>query len=181
MKEKLKTSDYKNKIQVLTLTPESWSRRQAAEFFEESEYSIRVARKLKEEKGILSVPNPRHAKTLSEDIRKVVVNFFEDDEFSRIMPGKKDYVSVGKNVHKQRRLLLCNLKELYSAFKERYPDAKVGFSKFCSLRPKWCISVGSSGTHSVCVCTSHQNAQLLVHAANIDKDYHDLMAMLFVI
>ena len=176
MKEKLKTSDYKTKIQVLTLTPESWSRRQAAEFFEESEYSIRVARKLKEEKGILSVPNPRHGKTLAEDIRKVV-NFFEDDEFSRIMPGKKDYVSVGKNVHKQRRLLLCNLKELYSAFKERYPDAKVGFSKFCSLRPKWCISVGSSGTHSVCVCTSHQNAQLLVHAANIDKDYHDLMAM----
>ena len=81
MKEKLKTSDYKTKIQVLTLTPESWSRRQAAEFFEESEYSIRVARKLKEEKG--------HGKTLSEDIRKVVVNFFEDDEFSRIMPGKK--------------------------------------------------------------------------------------------
>ena len=81
MKEKLKTSDYKTKIQVLTLTPESWSRRQAAEFFEESEYSIRVARKLKEEKGILSVPNPRHGKTLSEDIRKVVVNFFEDDEF----------------------------------------------------------------------------------------------------
>ena len=86
------------------------------------------------------------------------------------MPGKKDYVSVAKNVHKQQRLLLCNLKELYSAFKERYPDAKVGFSKFCSLRPKSCISVGSSGTHSVCVCTSHQNAQLLVHAANIDKD-----------
>ena len=68
MKEKLKTSDYKTKIQVLTLTPESWSRRQAAEFFEESEYSIRVARKL-EERGILSVPNPRHGKTLSEDIR----------------------------------------------------------------------------------------------------------------
>jgi hypothetical protein len=54
------------------------------------------------------------------------------------MSGKKDYVSVSRNVHKQRRLLLCNVKELYSAFnKERYPDAKVGFSKFCSLRPKW--------------------------------------------
>ena len=132
---------------------------------------------MKEKRGILSVPNPQHGKTLSEDIRKVVVNFFEDDEFSRIIPGEKDYVSIGKNVHKQRRLLLCNLKELYSAFKERYPDAKVGFSKFCSLRPRWYISVGSSGTHSVCVCTSHQNAQLLVHAANIDKDYHDLMAM----
>ena len=32
-------------------------------------------------------------------------------------------------------------------------------------------------THSVCVCTSHQNAQLLVHPANINKDCHDLMAM----
>ena len=155
---------------MLTLTPESWSRKQAAEFFDEPEYSIRVARKLKEENGILLVPNPRHGKTLPEDIKTLVVNVFEDDEFSRLMPGKKDYVSIAKNIHKQRRLLLCNLKELYSAFKERHPDAKVGFSKFCSLRPKWCVSVGSSGTHSVCVCTSHQNAQLLVHTANVGKD-----------
>ena len=93
------------------------------------------------------------------------------------MLGKKDFVSIAKNIHKQRRLLLCNLKELYSAFKERHPDAKVGFSKFCSLRPKWCVSVGSSGTHSVCLCTSHQNAQLLVHTANVGKDYRDLMSM----
>jgi hypothetical protein len=33
MKENLKTSDYKTKIQVLTITPESWSRKQEAEFF----------------------------------------------------------------------------------------------------------------------------------------------------
>ena len=131
MKEKLKTSDdYKTKIQVLTLTPESWSRKQAAEFFDVSEYSIRVARKLKEEKGILASPNPRHGKSLPEDIRTLVINFFEDDEFSRLMPGKKDYVSISKNVHKQRRLILCNLKEVYSAFKQRHPGAKIGFSKF---------------------------------------------------
>ena len=90
-------------------------------------------------------------KTLPEDIRTLVVKFFEDDEFSRLMPGKKDYVSISKNVHKQRRLLLCNLKELYSAFKQRHPGAKIGFSKVCSLRPKWCVPVGSTGTHSVCV------------------------------
>jgi hypothetical protein len=109
------------------------------------DYTIRSARKLKEEKGIISVPNPRQGKTLLEDT-KSLVNFFEDDEFCRLMPGKKDCVSVSRNLHKQRRLLLCNLKELYSAFKERYPDAKVGFSKFCSLTA-WCVSVGSSGTH----------------------------------
>ena len=42
-----------------------------------------------------------------------------------------------------------------------YPDFKIGFSKFCELRPKWCITVNSSGTHSVCVCTYHQNAKLM--------------------
>ena len=54
-----------------------------------ADYTIRSARKLKEEKGIISVPNPRQGKTLLEDT-KSLVNFFEDDEFSRLMPGKKD-------------------------------------------------------------------------------------------
>ena len=88
------------------------------------------------------------------------------------MPGKKDYVSVGKGskgrVHEQKRLLLCNLHELYTTFKVIYPDAKIGFSKFCSLRPKWCVNVGSAGTHSVCVCTHHQNAVLLLSAIKWD-------------
>ena len=35
-------------------------------------------------------------------------------------------------------------------FKEVHPECKIGFSKFCTLRPKWCVSVGASGTHSVC-------------------------------
>ena len=83
--------------------------------------------------------------------------------------GKKDFVSIGRNVHAQKRLLLCNLKELYASFKEKNLTVKLGFSKFCSLRPKWCITVGSSEAHSVCVCTIHQNAILLVDTANTGK------------
>ena len=49
MKEKLKVSDYKTKIQILTHTPESWSRKKASKFFDVPEYTIRAARKLKEE------------------------------------------------------------------------------------------------------------------------------------
>jgi hypothetical protein len=64
------------------------------------------------------------------------------------MPGKKDFVSIKRNVHKQKRLLLCNLKELYVLFKEQNAEVKIGFSKFCTLRPKWCVTVGSSGIHS---------------------------------
>ena len=50
MKEKLKVvKDYSSKIQILT--PESWSRKNAAQYFEVSEYLIREARQLKNENG----------------------------------------------------------------------------------------------------------------------------------
>ena len=44
--------------------------------------------------------------------------FYDDDEYSRQLPRKKDYVSIQKGVHKQKRLVLCNLHELFVAFKK---------------------------------------------------------------
>ena len=41
------------------------------------------------------------------------------------MPGKRDYISIGRNIHVQKRLILSNLKELYAEFKSKYPDLKV--------------------------------------------------------
>ena len=52
----------------------------------------------------------------------------------------------------QKRPLLYDLKELYSAFKLQDPNIKIGFFKFCSLRAKWCILVGHSGGYVFCVC-----------------------------
>ena len=46
-------------------------------------------------------------------------------------------------------------------FKEKFPNHKIGFSKFAELRPKHCVLAGASGTHSVCVCTIHQNVKLM--------------------
>ena len=62
--------------------------------------------------------------------------FYEADQYSRQLPRKKDYVSIQKGVRKQKRLVLCNLHELFVAFKERNPNVKIGFSKFCTIRPK---------------------------------------------
>ena len=53
------------------------------------------------------------------------------------------------------------MKKLYIEFKKIYPGYKIGFSKFCELRPKWCITVNSSRTQCVCVCMYHQNAKLM--------------------
>ena len=52
---------------------------------------------------------------------------------------------------------------------------KISFSKFCELRPKWCVPVTSSGMHSVCVCQHHQNSKLLVAAIPQEKDYREVL------
>jgi len=73
-----------------------------------------------------------------------------------------------------------NLNELYQLFKMEYPDDKVGLSKFCMLRPQECITVGCRGTHSVCVCTIHQNVKLMLTALPSENNitYHDLIEIL---
>ena len=48
------------------------------------------------------------------------------------------------------------MQELYTIFKEKHPNVNIEFSKFCTLRPKWCVWAGSKMTHSVCVCSAHQ-------------------------
>ena len=39
----------------------------------------------------------------------LIVDFYKKDENNRQMPGKKDYVSIKKNQHEQKHLVLCNL------------------------------------------------------------------------
>ena len=73
------------------------------------------------------------------------------------VPWKKGLVSVridGRKEQMHKRLLLVNLKELHLEYLKWIGD-KIGFSKFCELRPKWCASVNSKGMHSVCVCQQH--------------------------
>ena len=77
----------------------------------------------------------------------------------------------------ERMFMFLNLKELYTVFKDKHPGLKISFSKFASRRPKWCITVGAKGTHSVSVCTAHQNVKLLLSSVNLSKDYHELLEL----
>ena len=76
-------------------------------------------------------------------------------------------IAEGKREHCQKRLILCNLKELYEQFKTIYRGTIVGFSTFAMLRPQECVLAGSCGTHSVCVCSQHQNAKLMFYCSKI--------------
>ena len=133
IKDKLPSCDYRTKIQILILTLDSWSRNFAADFFGVSEKLVRRAREVKIQNGILALPERKSGRTLLITVTDAVHDFFENNEHTRLMPGRKDFVSIKSNFHKQRRLLLCNLKEACIAFKQWHPDIKTGFSKFCSL------------------------------------------------
>ena len=100
------------------------------------------AKDLVKNQGILSNPNPKQGCSLPSTTVNLVKDFYEFDDISRILPGKKDFVSVRQDdlrVHVQKRLLLGNLKEVYQQFKKKHPIEKIGFSKFAELYPQHCV------------------------------------------
>ena len=82
------------KIKILTLLPSSWSREKIANEFQTSVHLARKAKELKKSKGILSEPNIARAKSLPLETKKNVRDFYFSEEISRVMPGKKDFVSL---------------------------------------------------------------------------------------
>jgi len=178
------TRSMQKKLSLLTLVPQSWTIEKTASEFSASVYMVRKARAMKRDFGVLPDQSfTKKGKELSKATAEKVTALYESDEFSRMCAGKKEYVSVkvdGVKIQKQKRLLLVNLKEMYEHFRKDNPESKIGFSKFCDLRPRWCITVGSRSSHSVCVCEIHQNVKLLVsalHNVGIQNiSYEDLMS-----
>ena len=173
LKEKFQTTAKRSEqVQILTVLPRSWARKRIQSEFGVTDYMARKSKQLVKEKGVLSTPDPKPGPSLPASTVKLVAEFYESDEISRTMPGKKDFVSIrqgSKRVQVQKQLVLSNLKEVYHAFKDAYPDLKIGFSKFAELRPPQCVLAMASGTHSVCVCTIHQNVKLMFLGARLSE------------
>lgn len=178
------------KFMLLTLAPQSWGRKKIAAEFNASERQVRKAKEMVAEHGILTLPNSKKARNkLTSETESLVKAFYANDENSRLLPGMKDFVSVkkddGSREQVQKRLILCNLSELYEKFIQKHSDVTIGFSKFAELRPRHCVLAGSSGTHTVCVCTHHENVKLMLDAIHLQaitkdtslflKSYHDCL------
>lgn len=159
------------RLSILTIAPSSWSIRQIAREFGASRHMAKKAKELRNLKGVLASTTSKSGRKLSEATVANVVKFFNSDVYGRIMPGKKDAVSVkidDKRTLVQKRLLLSGLKELHYKYKEEHPFHPISFSAFAKLRPKNCVFAGAAGTHSVCVCTIHENCKLMLDAINIE-------------
>ena len=153
----------------MSLLPSDWSYRKIRKNIDGSTtWQIKTAKKIQSDiiSDSLKTKGKIGPKFLDTSTQVKVVAFYESEENSKQLPGKKDFKSViqedGRRLHVQKKLVLMNLSELYASFKEKYPHEKIGFSKFASLRPQHCVLAGSSGTHTVCVCIIHENVKLML-------------------
>ena len=121
LKEKFAVASSRSeKLTILTILPKSWSVAKMMSEFGVTKYMASSAKKLVENKGMLSSPNSKAGKTLSQDTLELVKSFYNHDDVSRVMPGIKDALSCrnedGKKVRVPKRLVLCNLNRLYAKF-----------------------------------------------------------------
>ena len=131
----------------------------------------------KRESGIL--PKIRNSsvrgRILTEEDIQRIVDFYNSDEYSRQLTGMKSVKQGNKRVKVQKRLLLLILNQLYAEYKKQssvLAYKTFGFSLFASKRPANVVTVGSSGTHSVCVCVHHQNEKLMLSALHLHDERH---------
>ena len=162
------------KYQILTLLPNTkfWSLRRIVKEFKCSKYEAEKARSIQETKGIFEKPDPNLPKfKMSDQEIEDVVTFFNSEDISRELPGKKDTKVVrlpdGTKEKKRKKLLLGTLNFVY---KEYLKTGKtISFPKFCSLRPRNIVGAGSSGTHTVCVCKYHGNMDLMIKTSGLSR------------
>jgi hypothetical protein len=100
VKDKFKTSAKRSEqVQILTILSKSWSVRKTEKEFGASNYMVRKVKQLVKAKEIPSTPNPKPGKIIKDDTVNVVPEFYDGDEISRRMSGKKDFASI-KNMEK---------------------------------------------------------------------------------
>ena len=98
---------------------------------------------MKAKAGVLAIPTPATRKGIADDVVSLVHGFCQDDEFTRLLPGSKDVVSVGYKIHQQKRLLLCNLKELFIGvfYSVHLAVMQFVFAKFTKMLNWWLLLV----------------------------------------
>lgn len=164
------------KLQVMTIAVPIMTETEITALFGTTRSMTRTAKDLFKKKGFMSMPDKKKGRPLAPEIVASVIAFYLTEPHSRPLPGmtKRDAKTVTVNeggtstkVTLQCRLLLDTLDELYNCYTAENPGVKIGLTKFSQLRPTHVVFAQTTGAHSVCVCTKHQNLKLMMVAARI--------------
>ncbi|CAF4475344.1 unnamed protein product, partial [Rotaria sp. Silwood2] len=126
---------------------------------------IMVVQHLAQNLNIISKTTHQHTRqqrSLSIELKELVIQFYQRDDITYQLPGKRDYVTVtddnGKSMTLQKRILLYNIRETYQLFVNEYSNKNVDLSltSFNELRPVN-ILIHSYMPHRSCLCIYHEN------------------------
>lgn len=109
-------------------------------------------------------------RTSAVRIKKLVEAFYEEDQVSRMCPGKNDTVTYRK-IKKQKRYLNDSLKNIYNAFKVAHPRVTISYSAFCKCRPFWVLEPNAR-LRETCLCIIHDNMALMLSKLKALKIIH---------
>ena len=84
-----------DQVQILTCKTASWTIEETAHFFQCTLHTVRQASAVKAKDGVLATPTRATRKGIADDVVSLVHGFYQDDEFTRLLPGSKDVVNVG--------------------------------------------------------------------------------------
>ena len=88
------------------------------------------------------------------ETKQLLTEFYQQDNIHRIAPGKCDTVTVNGKEKLQKRHSYMPIKETYAVFKNKYPNVKIGISKFASAQPSQ-VLLSSEVFSNVCTCIYH--------------------------
>ena len=103
MKEKIVVSKRADKLQVLTPLPTTWKAGENSVYFSVTRYKVKQSRRLQHSQEVFRKLTPRKGRSTSQETINMVTEFYCDDEYSRSMSGRKDLMSIKKNVHESKR------------------------------------------------------------------------------
>lgn len=91
---------------------------------------------------------------LKQEVQQKVIDFFEQDDVSRMCPSKRD--SVKQNgIKKQRRVLLHSVKNLVSRFVKE-TGIVLSYATLLRAKPFWVVAP-KSRDRETCLCIKHAN------------------------
>uniref|UniRef100_A0A8D8TC48 Uncharacterized protein n=1 Tax=Cacopsylla melanoneura TaxID=428564 RepID=A0A8D8TC48_9HEMI len=100
----------------------------------------------------------RKSTNYNNNLKDKVVAFFLEEANSRMMPGKKDFVSKGKT-KMQKRYLNHSMKKLHSEFLKNNPKTPLSYTLFCKLKPFY-VKKMNAAARETCKCLKCTNMEL---------------------
>ena len=119
----------------------------------------RTNRKLS--KGLNKVINPNKSKRgFKPNLYKAVINFYNRDDVSTALPGKRDAKKVKQGKPRiQKRVLINYLSNLHQKFVSEHTNMSCSFTSFARMRSKIFVLANFADMRT-CLCTQHQNYAL---------------------